>query len=151
MKLAEALSQRAELQTKVSELKERIKSSSKIQEGDKPTEDTAELFSALDSALKQLETLMFRINKTNLSATADGECLTAMIAKKDTLSMRVKLLQDVLRHCCENADRYSRNEIKYVCTLDIPQLRRQTDEYAKQLRLLDLKIQSLNWTVDLLD
>lgn len=35
--------------------------------------------------------------------------------------------------------------------LDIKALRKEADTYAKQYRELDLKIQSLNWTVDLMD
>ncbi|MDR2809475.1 MAG: DIP1984 family protein, partial [Tannerellaceae bacterium] len=39
MKLAEALSIRADLQKRIAGLKERLKNSSKIQEGDVPFED----------------------------------------------------------------------------------------------------------------
>ena len=50
-----------------------------------------------------------------------------------------------------NDTRYGRNELKYVRTIDIKVLRKEADTYAKQYRELDLKIQSLNWTVDLVD
>ena len=39
MKLAEALSIRADLQKKVAQLKERIKDSAKVQEGDEPCDN----------------------------------------------------------------------------------------------------------------
>lgn len=54
MKLAEALSIRAELQTKVTELKERIKASAKVLEGDEPCDNVEELCKELDEALVQL-------------------------------------------------------------------------------------------------
>jgi hypothetical protein len=38
-----------------------------------------------------------------------------------------------------------------VRMVDVSLLRKQTDSYAKQYRELDMKIQSLNWTVDLID
>ena len=50
-----------------------------------------------------------------------------------------------------NNTRYGRNELKYVRTIDVTALREETDIYAKQYRELDLKIQSVNWMVDLVD
>ena len=55
MKLAEALSIRADLQKKVAQLKERIKESAKVQEGDEPCDNVEELYKELDEALVQLE------------------------------------------------------------------------------------------------
>lgn len=151
MKLAEALSIRAELQTKVAELKERIKASAKVLEGDEPCDNVEELCKELDEALVQLEDLIYRINLTNVQTMLDGESLTGMMAKRDVLSMRVKAMQDIVRYVSVNDTRYGRNELKYVRTVDVSLLRKQADSYAKQYRELDMKIQSLNWTVDLID
>ena len=71
-----------------------------------------------------------------------------MIARKDHLSQRVAINQDLLEHVMET-DRYGRNEIKYVRMVDVAALRKETDIIAKQLRELDLKLQELNWTIDL--
>ena len=62
MKLAEALSIRADLQKRVAQLKERIKESAKVQEGDEPCDNVEELYKELDEALVQLEDLVYRIN-----------------------------------------------------------------------------------------
>ena len=67
MKLAEALNLRADTQTRVAQLKERLLSNVKVQEGDEPAEAPQALFSELDAALKSLQELILRINKTNLS------------------------------------------------------------------------------------
>ena len=151
MKLAEALSIRADLQKKVTQLKERIKESAKVQEGDEPCDNVEELYKELDEALVQLEDLVYRINITNVQIVQGGDSLTRLIAKRDVLSLRVKTLQEVVRHVSANDTRYGRNELKYVRTIDIKVLRKEADTYAKQYRELDLKIQSLNWTVDLVD
>ena len=124
MKLAEALSIRADLQKKVAQLKE---------------------------ALVQLEDLIYRINITNVQIVQDGDSLTRLIAKRDVLSLRVKALKEVVNYVAANDTRFGRNELKYVRTIDIKALRKEADTYAKQYRELDLKIQSLNWTVDLVD
>ena len=47
MKLAEALSIRADLQKRVAQLKERIKESAKVQEGDEPCDNVEELYKEL--------------------------------------------------------------------------------------------------------
>lgn len=60
MKLAEALSLRADLQKQVSQLKLRMKNSAKMQEGDEPTENMEELFDELNAMLAQLEELIYR-------------------------------------------------------------------------------------------
>lgn len=151
MKLAEALSIRADLQKKVAQLKERIKESAKVQEGDEPCDNVEELYKELDEALVQLEDLVYRINITNVQIVQGGDSLTRLIAKRDVLSLRVKTLQEVVRHVSANDTRFGRNELKYVRTIDIKVLRKEADTYAKQYRELDLKIQSLNWTVDLVD
>ncbi len=151
MKLAEALSLRADLQKKVTLLKERIKDSAKVQEGDEPCDDVEELRKQLDQVLTQLEGLIYRINLTNVQTMQDGVSLTRLIAKRDVLSMRVKALQEIVRHASTNDTRFGRNELKCVRTVDVNELRKEADTYAKQYRELDLKIQSLNWKVDLVD
>ena len=54
MKLAEALLLRADLQKRVSSIRERIQQNARIQEGDTPEEDPQVLFSMLDKSLKKL-------------------------------------------------------------------------------------------------
>ncbi len=151
MKLAEALSIRVDLQKKVAQLKDRIKESAKVQEGDEPCDNVEVLRKELDEALVQLEEMIYRINITNVQTVHDGISLTRLMAKRDVLSMRVKTLQEIVRHVACNDTRFGRNELKYVRTIDVNALRKEADTYAKQYRELDLKIQSLNWTVDLVD
>ena len=149
MKLAEALSIRADLQRKVSQLRSRLKDSSKVQEGDTPAEKVADLFQELEECLVQLEEMVYRINRTNMETIHEGETITRMIARKDHLAQRVAINQELLGHVMET-DRYGRNEIKYVRMVDVAALRKETDGIAKTLRELDLKLQELNWTIDLL-
>ena len=73
-----------------------------------------------------------------------------MLARRDSLSARVSLMREVLKHVTETETRYGRNEIRYIRTVDVANLRKDTDSYCKQLRELDNLIQSINWTVDLL-
>ena len=151
MKLAEALIIRADIQKRIAQLKGRLKDSAKVQEGDTPAEDVSELTNELDALLLQLEDLIYRINVTNMQTMHEGESLTRMMARKDVLTTRLGVMRELVAHVTESDTRYGRNEIKYVRTVDVAALRRSTDEYSKQLRELDTQIQSLNWTVDLVE
>jgi hypothetical protein len=150
MKLAEALSNRADLQRRISQLKGRLKDSAKVQEGDTPAEDVKALFLELDSCLEKQEKLIYQINYTNMQIMHNGENLSRMLARRDSLSARVSLMREVLKHVTETETRYGRNELRYIRTVDVANLRKDTDSYCKQLRELDNLIQSINWTVDLL-
>lgn len=149
MKLAEALSIRADLQRRINQLRTRLKDSSKVQEGDLPAEQLTDLFQELDACLVQWEDMVFRINQTNIETLYEGKSITRMIARKDRLAQRVAINQELLKHVMET-ERYGRNEIKYVRQVDVTALRKETDCFAKELRELDLKLQELNWAVDLL-
>ena len=118
MKLAEALCVRADLQKRIMQIEDRLKSVVKIQEGDEPDEDAENLFSELQQAAQQLEEFVYRINRTNLHAERDGVPITRMIARKDALTLEVGTLRNVLKVAAEKESRYSRNEIKYVRTVD---------------------------------
>ncbi len=131
-------------------MKVRLKNSGKVQEGDKPAEDVNALFKELDDAFGTLENLVYRINVTNTNTVCDGESVTRMMARKDALTLRVSLLYDILKHVMENDSRYGRNELKQVRIINVPELRKETDSYAYQLRELDMKLQNLNWTTELM-
>lgn len=92
------MSIRADLQKKVAQLKERIKESAKVQEGDEPCDNVEEL----DEAVVQLEDLIYRINITNVQIVQDGDSLTRLIANRDVLSMRVKALKEVVHYVAAN-------------------------------------------------
>jgi len=149
MKLAEALNLRADLQKRIAQLKERLNNNVKVQEGDSPAEDPAALFSELDDSLLQLKEIISRINRTNLETLVEGRSLTDLIAEKDTLSLKISTLREVLGNANVRSDRYSRNEIKFVRTIDIAKLQKQIDDLSKQLRELDVKLQQANWSTDL--
>ena len=149
MKLAEGLSVRKDLQTRIEQLKARLLNNMKVQEGDQPSEQPEELMKELDGCLKQLQDMMFRINATNMHTVKDGRTLTEMMAAREVLGKRVQILREAFDRATQSQDRYGRNEIKYVTTVDVPALRKQIDKYSKQLRELDMEIQALNFATEL--
>ena len=150
MKLAEALSIRKDLQTRIEQLKVRIINNVRIQEGEQPAEDPTDLMKDLDSCLKQLEELIYRINVTNMHAKSGDKTLTQLMAERDVLTKRVQVLREVFDQASSSSERYSRSEIKYVTTIDVKAMGKQLDKLSSQLRSLDVEIQSINFATELM-
>jgi len=153
MKLAEALSIRKQLQTRIEQLQVRILNNVRVQEGEVPAEDPQELISELDSCLSQLQDLLYHINVTNLHVTTtdnEHQSLTQLLAERDVLTKRVHVLREAFNKATESSDRYSRSEIKQVTTINVKALRKQVDHLSAQLRELDMKIQALNFSSELM-
>ena len=149
MKLAEALNQRADLQKRIAQLRERLSNNVKVQEGDQPAENPDDLFKELEGSLKQLKGLIVSINRTNQETVWEGKTLTEMIAEKDVLSMHLGALRATLEAANVRSDRFSRNEIKFVRTIDVNALQKKVDDLSKELRELDSKLQQASWMTDM--
>ena len=139
MKLAEALQERADLNRRIEQLRNRLENSALVQEGARPAEAPEVL----------LEELMVRINLTNSRTMVDGLTLTELIAKKDCLSLKISVYRDLLQQAGQTTRRATRSEIKILSTVDVAQLQKDTDRMAQRLRLLDNKLQQTNWSTEL--
>jgi len=152
MKLAEALARRADIQTRINEVRQRLVKSARVQEGEQPPEDPQELLGQLDQLIGELAPLVIRINRTNMTATLPGgQSLMEALAQRDALQLRYRTLDAVADAATETISRYSRSEIKTVATVNVSALRKQLDEIARQRRELDTRVQEANWTIDLLE
>lgn len=150
MKLAAALIERADLQTRLTQLQTRLLNNAKVQEGVKPNEDPKDLLKELDEVSKQLEDYIYRINMTNAATLVDETPLTSLLAKKDVLTKKIGILRAFLNESSALVDCYSLKEIKIDSTVDVAKLQKDLDALSKKLRLLDQKIQEINWTTDLI-
>jgi hypothetical protein len=152
MKLAEALVLRADLQTRLAQMRTRLTQSALVQEGEQPPENPTELLAELAQMLAQLQDLVARINKTNLQATLpNGTTLTDALAQRDILSQQHSIISELANTASNRIERYGRSEIRKLATVDVAALRRQLDELARQRRELDTTIQATNWTIDLIE
>lgn len=151
MKLAEALQERADLNRRMAQLKSRLLTNALVQEGEQPAEDPTELLAEYDSCAARLEQLMARINRTNCAAAVEGETLTQLLARKDALTLRVSAYREMVTAASHTAHRATRSEIKIFSTVNVKELQKQADNIARELRLLDNKLQQANWTVDLME
>ena len=145
MKLAEALQERADLNAKIDELRRRLGNNATVQEGEAPAEDPAELVAQLDGCIARLEELIAKINATNCATVTDMGTLTELIARRDCLNIRISAYRDLITDASCLSQRASRTEIKIISAVDVKALQKQADEMAKELRLVDNKIQETNW------
>ncbi len=151
MKLAEALILRADSQKRFAQLQARLIGNAKIQEGDEPAENPAELIKQLEGAADELVDLIKRINRTN-SATvlANGKTVSDVLAERDVLAMRRAAYSNLALSAAVAQGRLTRSEIKYVSTIKVAEIQKRADELAKEYRELDARIQELNWQTELI-
>jgi hypothetical protein len=151
MRLAEALAERSDCQTRIEELKKRLARSARVQEGEAPAEDPTELLAELERLFNRLLELIQAINRTNSRTAFDGQWNIAdAIAERDVVGKRRDSLANLAEVASTRQDRYSKSEVKFVATVSVADLQRQADVLAKRYRELDTKIQELNWTTELL-
>lgn len=152
MKLAEALTARADLQRRIEQLRARIIANARYQEGEEPAEDAASLLGEAEAGLGQLRDLIRRINATNarLDLGADGT-MTDALAARDVLRLQHSLLADAASAASGSNQgmRQMRSELRQIAALPVGQLRDAADGVAQELRELDNRIQHANWTNDL--
>ncbi|MBF9134518.1 DIP1984 family protein [Plantactinospora sp. S1510] len=155
MKLAEALADRAAASRRVEQLRTRIVSNARYQEGESPAEDPQQLLVEVGEALDELESLIRRINLTNAAVAVGDGTLTDALARRDVLRLRHAVVTAAADAAAgrdqRGVVRQLRSELKMLAALPVAELRRQADVLARETRELDVRIQRTNWEADLLD
>ncbi len=150
MKLAEALITRASMQTKALEFRSRLENNALVQEGELPTEDPHDLFDEYEQLLKNLENLIARINLTNATTSVDGVTITELIATKDCLKQKVSTYINFINSASQIVSRHRPTEIKIKSTVNVKEFQTKADQFSSELRKLEMKLQELNWTTELI-
>ncbi|MCQ2070469.1 MAG: DIP1984 family protein [archaeon] len=151
MRLAEALKEKADLSTRLEELPSRLENNAKVQQGESPAEDPAQLLKELEETASRFAELGWRINQTNASVRCkDGRSITQLIAERDMYKRKAQLLRGLIDSASRLVSRHSQSEIVVQSTVDVSALRKKADDYSKLARETDNIVQELNWTNDLL-
>ncbi len=147
MKLAEALTERADLNRRLQELRERIIRNAQYQDGDKPAEDPKILMKEYEKVAKEFSKLIVRINETNNSIKLEsGSSMISALAKRDILKLKHSLYKTLAMEATPKQDRYSKKEIKFISSVNVCEIQKLADKLAKEYRELDGKIQQANWS-----
>jgi hypothetical protein len=121
MKLAEALSLRADYQKRHAQLTQRIMRNAKVQEGDEPAEDPSTLVTESERVAADLVRIIQQINLTNSRTDmgADGT-LSDAIATRDVLRLRQAVFRDLAANATTVQARSTRSEVRLSVWLTLP-------------------------------
>ena len=151
MKIAEALALRADLQKRLEQLKQRLVKGARIQEGDAPAEDPAELQVEFEKLARELTLLIQRINRTNAETRFAAGTLADALAERDVLKIRYNAYRELANAASTSQPRTTRSEVKFISTVSVAAIQRKADELAKEYRELDTRIQEADWLTTLLE
>ena len=149
MKLAEALQERSDLNTRIAQLRTRISNNALVQEGEQTAEDPAELIRQLNACVKELEELIARINLTNSTTKVEKKTLTEWLASRDALTLKLSIYRDLVNEASTSAYRARGTEIRIKPTVNVASLQKEVDQMSRDLRLIDNTIQAANWSTEL--
>lgn len=151
MKLAEALILRADHQTRIFQLRQRLSRSARVQEGEQPPENPQELIAELETLSAGLTQLIQRINRTNSVTNLGDRLLSDALADRDVLRLKRETYEGVIDAATVRTDRYMRSELRLVSTINVADVQRQIDRLSRDYRELDAQIQAANWATDLIE
>jgi len=151
MKIAEALAHRADLLKRLEQLKQRLVKNARIQEGDAPEEDPAELQSELEKAARELTLLIQRINRTNSGSRFGTGTIADALAERDVLKIRYAAYRELANAASTSQSRMTRSEVKFISTVSVAAIQRKADDLAREYRELDTRIQEADWLTTLME
>jgi hypothetical protein len=150
MKLAELLNERKSVKTEIKKLRERLHLAAKMQEGDsKPVESPDALKETLIGLYRRFSDLIVQINRANMENSIEGKTLMELIVERDQAVALAELMHGLAEAATPKLERFSRNEIRYVPTIDIYSVRKDADIYSKAAREIDNIIQTANWNSEI--
>ena len=150
MKLAEALQARADLNTRIAQLRARLNNNALVQEGESTAEDPNALLKQLNDCIRELQDLIARINLTNSTVKTEGKTLTEWIAARDALTLKLSVCRDLVNTASSGAYRARGTEIRIKPAVSVKDHQDEVDAMAKELRMTDNRIQAANWANDLM-
>jgi len=159
--LAEALKRRADLLDTTKELKSRIANAAVHEVGESPEEEAAPLLEQYLNTLAEAQDLVRRVNLTNnmVKVHFNGVQYTLMTAvlTRETWKQQATALRGIITEIegqigsGRNAfyGRRNKDEVKMISDLPLKDLRAQAEALSAQVSALDMEIQKVNFTAEL--
>ena len=144
MKLAELLARRAEIQSRLTDLKARAIRSAKVQDGQKPAESVNVLVEEASGLFVELRAAIVTINATNIAND-----LMEQIADRDMATLAYGFLRGVADAGIITPNIHTKSEVRFVETFNVKELLQRADRAARQRREIDTKLQEANWHIDI--
>ena len=70
---------------------------------------------------------------------------------EDALTLKISLYRDIVYAASQTSSRARHTEIKIQSAISVPAWQAEIDRMAKELRLLDNKLQENNWKTELIE
>ncbi len=152
MKLAEALTIRADFQKDLASLKARILNNAQTKEGGNPSESPRELLDRVNAVAHDLQTLIRRINRTNAATEiVPGITIADALAVRETLKLRHSIFSKLADAATISYSYYHGDtQLQLKGTVEVSDVRKEANAIAQEFRAYDMRIQEKNWQVDLL-
>lgn len=149
MKLAEAMLRKVELEKHIQQLRVRLNNNAIVQEGERPSEEPKALFVELNNSIAELQDISVRITKTNCNTNTEHGNLIELLEKKTCLTLKLEVYMGFVNEASSIPKRAISSEIKIQSTLSVGEYQKYIDQISKELRELDVIIQSTSWKTDL--
>ena len=152
MKLAEALVLRADGQKRIEQLQQRLIQNAKVQADDQPAEDPEVLLQEFEQLAQELVLLIQRINRTNChTELEEGMSIADALAARDIAKLKSEIYRNLAQAAIIKQDRQTKSEIKFQSTIQVSEVQRKADQFAKEHREIDTRVQQANWQTELGD
>ncbi|MDP6595153.1 MAG: DIP1984 family protein [Candidatus Poribacteria bacterium] len=152
MKLAEALVLRADGQKRIEQLQQRLIQNAKVQADDQPAEDPEVLLQEFEQLAQELVLLIQRINRTNChTELEEGMSIADALAARDIAKLKSDIYRNLAQAAIIKQDRQTKSEIKFQSTIQVSEVQRKADQFAKEHREIDTRVQQANWQTELGD
>jgi hypothetical protein len=154
MKLAELLSHRSNLEKKFNALKERLEGSVKHQEGTEPVDNPHLLLEQVSETLRAIREAAIKINRAN-ARIIPGEMMGGtevsmmeLLAERARMARAKGVLDAAIKAATVPEFRFGRQELRMVLNLDLESAYAAREQLVDAHRLLDLRVQRLNWDIE---
>ncbi|WLF79020.1 hypothetical protein PVL30_002770 [Lodderomyces elongisporus] len=154
MKLANALKLRANLQTDLKQQESEIRSNLVQQEGLTPSHDSNEQYQKYVLKLGELEKLIVAINYTNTKSrheyNGQQKSITELILRIKEIKQMISLTESVISRG-KAPTINTASDIRILSCVDMKKYDDKLEQLKSELLNLEMKLEEINWQVDLLE
>ena len=148
MILAEALMERADLQKEIYQLTQRLDHNARVEVGAEPVEEPLVLIDELKRRYDRYSRVVARINRTNEETIVDGVRLNDLILERNLAMKLNHHLQSFVNEATRVIER-AKNVVMRPA-VDVAPIRKEIGAASRKIREMDIRIQKINWTTELL-
>ena len=153
MKLGQALLTRKDLIKSVADIQNRYVQAAVHVENDTPDEAARDVFAQFEDNVAEIERLTVTINQSNNVTKVGKRTMMEAVVHRDFLKLKLTHLTSIMNQLRQrNRSRMFGSDKKEVLAegVSVAEVAKYTDDVAKELRLLDMAIQEVNWLVELI-